>query len=134
MTMTHKENLKTMGMIVINTAVVLQLSWIPVIFFLEGANWVTAGMAVGIHRFALVYMVAAPLAYGVRRWLKGDRTDILTPWLLRLQLPLTVIAGLTYGLERIIPIRLPVIGGLMMAIILFGLYGVSLRREGVLAD
>ena len=132
--MTHKENLKTMGMIVINTAVVLQLSWIPVIFFLEGANWVTAGMAVGIHRFALVYMVAAPLAYGVRRWLKGDRTDILTPWLLRLQLPLTVIAGLTYGLERIIPIRLPVIGGLMMAIILFGLYGVSLRREGVLAD
>ncbi|MEQ1918302.1 MAG: hypothetical protein ABL955_03825 [Elusimicrobiota bacterium] len=132
--MTRKENLLGMGMVIINAAFVLQLSWIPVIFFLEGANWVTAGMAVGIHRFALVYIVIAPLAYGIRRWFDGDRAEVLTPWLLRCQLPLTIIAALIYGFERVIPTRLPVIGGMMMAIIVFGLYGVALRREGVLAD
>jgi hypothetical protein len=78
--------------------------------------------------------VIAPLAYGVRRWFDGDRAEVLIPWLLRCQLPLTIIAALIYGFERVIPTRLPVIGGMMMAIIVFGLYGVALRREGVLAD
>jgi len=130
--MTREENLRGMGMVVINAAFVLQLSWIPVIFFLEGADWITAGAAVGIHRFALVYAAVAPLAYGARRWFEGDRGEILTPWLLRCQLPLTVIAGLIYGFERVVPhVNLPGIGALSAAVILFALYGVAMRREGV---
>ncbi len=130
--MTKDENLLGMGMVAINAAFVLQLAWIPSIFFLEGADWVTARMAVGVHRFALAYMIAAPLAYGVRRWLKGDRAEILTPWLTRLQIPLTLIAGVIFGFERtILHVTLPVIGGLMVAGVMIGLYGVALRREGV---
>ena len=133
MTMTREDNLRGMGMVVINAAFVLQLSWIPMIFFLEGADWVTAGMAVGAHRFALVYIVAAPLAYGARRWFEGDRAEILAPWLLRLQLPLTVVAGLIYGLERLVPhVSIPVIVGLAVAGMMVALYGVALRREGAL--
>lgn len=133
--MNRKENFLGMGMVVINAVFVLQLSWIPVIFFLEGADWITGGAAVGIHRFALAYVVAAPLAYGARRWIAGDRGEVLTQWLLRLQLPLTALAGLIYGFERLGPsMTLPVIGGMMVAIIMVGLYGVAMRREGVLAD
>lgn len=131
MTMTREENLRGMGMVVINTAFVLQLSWIPVIFFLEGAEWVTAGVAVGVHRFALAYMAAAPLAYGARRWFNGDRAEVLTPWLVRLQIPLLFIAGLIYGVERFIPhVSLPVIGGMLAAGVVIALYGVAMRREG----
>ena len=133
--MTREDNLRGMGMVVINTAFVLQLSWIPVIFFLEGAEWVSAGVAVGIHRFGLFYIVAAPLAYGARRWFEGDRAEVLTPWLLRLQLPLTVVGGLIYGLEKAgVPIRLPLIGGMMAAGVMLALYGIALRREGALAN
>lgn len=85
--MANKENLREMGMVVINAAFVLQLSWIPVIFFLEGADWITAVTAARIHRFALAYMVA----------------------------------GLTYGLERVVPhVSLPAVGGMMFAGVLAG--------------
>jgi len=133
-TMTPEENLRGMGMVVINTAFVLQLSWIPVIFFLEGAEWITAGMAVGAHRFALAYVVAAPLPYGARLWYDGGRSEVLLRWLARLQLPLTVIAGFIYGFERLGPsMTLPVIGGMMVVVTMVGLYGVAMRREGVLS-
>jgi len=132
--MTREENLRGMGMVVINTAFVLQMGWIPVIFFLEGAGWVSAATAVGIHRGSLAYVAAAPLAYGVRLWLRGGRSEALMPWLVRLQLPLTVVAGGIYAIERVVPsVNLPVIGGLMIAGIVFGFYGVALRREGVTA-
>lgn len=130
--MTEKENLRGMGMVVINAAFVLQLSWLPSIFFLEGADWVTAGAAVGVHRVSLAYMIAAPLAYGVRCWFKGERAETLAAWLTRLQIPLTLVAGLVYGLERVVPhVTLPMIGGMMAAGMLVALYGVALRREGV---
>jgi len=129
--MTNEDNLRGMGMVVINAAFVLQLSWIPVIFFLEGADWVSAGVAVGGHRFALAYIVAVPLAYGARLCLGGGRSEVLTPWLVRCQLPLTLVAALLYGLERVLPhVTLAVILGLMAAVMLLGLYGVMLRREG----
>ncbi|MDD5301777.1 MAG: hypothetical protein PHS14_01605 [Elusimicrobia bacterium] len=131
--MTNEENLRGMGMVVINAAFVLQLSWIPSLFFLAGADWLTAGAAVGAHRFALAFVAAAPLAYGARLWFNGDRAEAMTPWLLRCQIPLTVLAGLVYALERIVPhVSIPVIGGMMAATMLIGLYGLALRREGAL--
>lgn len=132
--MTREENLRGMGMVVINTAFVLQMGWIPVILFLEGASWLTAATAVGIHRGTLAYVAAAPLAYGLRLRLNGGGSEALRHWLLRLQLPLTFVAGAIYALERVVPsVNLPVIGGLMIAGIAFGFYGVALRREGAAA-
>ena len=133
--MTAKENLLGMGMVVINAAFVFQLAWIPSVFFLEGAEWVSAGVAVGVHRFSLAFMVAAPLAFGAKIWLRGGRSELIMPWLVRLQLPLTLIAGLIYGIERAIPhVTVAVIVGFGIAGMMVGLYGVALRREGVLAD
>lgn len=132
--MTSEENLRGMGMVVINAAFVLQLSWIPVVGFLEGVEWITPGMAVGAHRFALAYVVAVPLAYGARVWRDGGRSEVLKTWLTRCQLPLTLFAGLIYGFERVVPsVSIPVITGLSIAVIMVGLYGVAMRREGVAA-
>ena len=123
-----------MGMVVINSALVLQLSWIPVACFLEGANWVSGRMAVGVHHFALAYIVAIPLAYGARLWFNGGRSEVIVPWLLRCQLPLTFAAGLIYAVERIVPhVTLAVIAGMMIAGMLLVLYGVALRREGAIS-
>ena len=132
--MTSQDNLRGMGMVVINAAFVIQLAWIPLIFFLEGAVWPTGATAVAIHRFALLYAVAAPLIYGARLWLRGGRTEALTTWFMRLQLPLTIFAGLIYGLEKAgVPIRLPLIGGMMAVGVMLALYGIALRREGARA-
>ena len=128
--MTKQENLHGMANAVINAAFVLQLSWIPVIFFLEGADWVTASVAVRAHRLALAYTVLVPLYHGVRLWRSGRRAELLRPWLLRCQLPLALFAAFLYGFERFGPsLSLPRIGGLMAAVTVVGLYSIVLRRE-----
>ena len=129
--MTNEENLRGMGTVVINTAFVLQLSWIPMIFLLEGANWVDVVMALAVHRFALAFMVAAPLAYGGRLKYEGGGSEVLKPWLLRCLLPLSVMDGLIYWIVKAVPsLNLFVIGGMMVAGIVIALYGVAIRYEG----
>ena len=128
---TPESNLRGMGMVVINAAFVLQMSWLPTIFYLEGSDSVTPALAVSIHWLALGFLIAAPLAYGLRLRLRGAGTDELKTWFLRCQLPLTIYALLVRGTVKFVPsLTLGVIAGMMIAGILLVLYGVAMRKEG----
>lgn len=131
MSPTYEENLRAMGTLVLNCAFVYQMAWLPVIFFLEGANWVSGAFAVGAHRFALAYMVLSPLAYGIRVKLRGAGREELSAWLLRCLLPMWTFAGLTWWVEKTVSVTGGVIAGMMLGGILIAGYGIALRREGV---
>ena len=77
------ERLGALGMLVINCAVAFQVSWIPLMLFLGGAGWMGPALAAALHRLAIAYLVAGPVAHGVALHRSGAEHDAFVQWAAR---------------------------------------------------
>lgn len=128
--MDSDERLRALGMLVINCAVAFQLSWIPLMLLLGGAEWMGPSLAAALHRLGIAYLIAGPVAHGVTLHRAGAEHEAFVQWAARGFAPMAAVAGLTFLLERLIPPSGPMIGGMMVAGLLVAGYGIALRREG----
>ncbi len=85
------------GWVVILSALVLQLSWVILLCFMAEMTWVTPGLVGTSHWLALVFMIVAPLVYGLTRSIRasGDEEPgsfwaVTKSWLLSGFLPLAL--------------------------------------------
>ncbi|OGS39207.1 MAG: hypothetical protein A2506_08535 [Elusimicrobia bacterium RIFOXYD12_FULL_66_9] len=135
--MAEKERIAGFGKICMNAALVLTASWVPALALLEGAAWATPKVVSAAHYFGLVFMIAAPLAFGARMWLispPAEKSGALRDWALRCMLPLALFAGAVKGLVLIVPhITMSVILVLMFAGVALGVYGLMMVKEAAAA-
>ena len=131
--MTSENNLRGIGWVCLNSAFVLQLSWIPALGVLDGEPWASAALAGLSHRFGLAFLLAAPLAYGVRVWLSAreqEDGEMIRTWAARCLAPLAAYAVLIKLAVNILPhVTAGAIIGLMAANLSLGCYGMALRWE-----
>lgn len=135
--MAQRERIAGFGKICMNAAVILTASWIPALGLLEGAAWATPKLVAAAHYFGLVFMLAAPLAFGARMWLQApaeERSEALKDWALRCMIPLAVFAGAVKGLVHVVPhVTTGIIVVLMFAGVALGVYGLMLIKEAAAA-
>lgn len=124
------ERLRALGMLVINCAVAFQVSWIPLMLSLGGAERMGPALAIALHRLGVAYLIAGPVAHGVVLHRSGAEHDAFVQWAARGFAPMAAVAGLTLLLERLIPPSGPMIVGMMVGGMLVAGYGIALRREG----
>ena len=125
------------GKVCLNSALVMQLSWIPALGLLEGASWASARLAGMVHFGALAFMIAAPLAFGARLWYltpKEEASAVMKDWGARCLLPPALFAVAIQAVMRFAPhVTTSLIVALMIATLPLGVYGVLLHREAAAA-
>ena len=129
-------HLEGFGLVCLNSAFFLQMSWIPMLGFLEGSDMFSLNTVISGHYFALWLMIAAPLAYGARLWLSErpeERGLALQEWAWSCLAPaLSTAIGVKLGL-RLAHASIPVILVLMAATVPLGIYGLVLKVRGTRA-
>lgn len=129
--MTKNERYDAYGKVCLNSAVVVQLSWIPTLAILDGAAWASPNAAGYSHMAALAFIVAAPLVVGARLLRSEPREPgAMKDWaLLCLLPPVGCAVGIQLVLRLASHVTIPLVAGLMLATVPLGVYGVLLRRE-----
>lgn len=95
----NSEGSRGVGLVVINSALALQMSWVVALFLLAGAPWATAELFASVHWGAIAFMLVAPLGYGLSRILaargRGEAAfsgEVNRTWLLEGLAPLALYA------------------------------------------
>lgn len=124
------ERLRALGTLVIGCAAAYELSWIPLLASSGRAAWMSPPLAAALHRFAVAYLIAGPVAHGVALHRAGAEHEAFVQWAARGFAPMAAVAGVTFLLERLLPLSGRAISAMMLAGLLVAGYGLALRREG----
>jgi hypothetical protein len=136
--MSEKTRVRGFGTLCVNSAFLIQASWIPALYMLSGSPWATPRLVAAAHFFALAFAFVAPLAFGLRLWLSTPREEageVMRDWALRGFLPPALFAAAIQGVMRFAPhVTLGIIMAMMVAILPLAGYGLMLQREAKALD